>query len=452
MKSGKTFHGIKGPTSLASIEGFNFIGAFIPEYMHCICLGVIRYLIILWISPTCSKEPWYISKDKLKILNKRLSNTKPPYDITRTPRTLDSIKYWKDSEFRAFALYYFPLLEGILPEPYFSHFAHLSYALSVLLQESVPTDCVKDVGVLLEDFVKKVELFYGEKYVKFNIHLLTHLSKSVLDWGCLWATSAFIPEWFNGQLQGLAKGTQAVVEQMATTFLMKNSVRNQAIDFLKTQDVPLNISKLIRKMICLPNTFETQYYKCLNIEGDICLSLLGKPNRKNLSIEEQSFVESALLQVAKDKIQSWEIQNIVEIIENTACSFYPRLSFRNWSSSIFTTSSYVRSKKRINYCALLNDGRFFNIENFVYIEGAKKDFQVFIFGRPMGHEFQYIYSPCLLGKAFVCLPGQTAKVTGLGGLEAIMPYQIGRKCVVAAYNSLLPSFIITALTNTLETD
>jgi hypothetical protein len=268
----------------------------------------------------------------------------------------------------------------------------------------------------------------------------------------LWATSAIIPEWFNGQLQGLAKGTQAVVEQMATTFLMKNSVRNEAIDFSKTQDVPLNISKLIRKMICLPNTFETQYYKCLNIEGDICLSLLGKPNRKNLSIEEQSFVESALLQVAKDKIQSWEIQNIVEIIENTACSFYPRLSFRNWSSSIFTTSSYVRSKKRINYCALLNDGRFFNIENFVYIEGAKKDFQVFIFGRPMGHEFQYIYSPCLLGKAFVCLPGQTAKVTGLGGLEAIMPYQIERKFLFAAYNSLLPSFIITALTNTLETD
>ena len=123
-----------------------------------------------------------------------------------------------------------------------------------------------------------------KKKVKFNIHLLTHLSKSVLDWGCLWATSAFIPEWFNGQLQGLAKGTQAVVEQMATTFLMKNSVRNQAIDFLKTQAVPLNISKLIRKMICLPNSFETQYYKCLKIEGDICLSLLGKPNRKNLSI------------------------------------------------------------------------------------------------------------------------------------------------------------------------
>lgn len=180
--------------------------------MHCICLGVMRYLILLWISPTYNKEPWYICKHKLEILNKRLSNTKPPYDITRTPRSLQNIKFWKASVFRAFALYYFPLLEGILPEPYFSHFPNFSCAFSILLQESVlTTQCVKDVGVLLDDFVQKVEYYYGEKYVKFNVHLLTHLSKSVLDWGCLWATSAFIPEWFNDQLQNLSNGTQTAV-------------------------------------------------------------------------------------------------------------------------------------------------------------------------------------------------------------------------------------------------
>lgn len=57
---------------LAEIENFYFIGAFIPEYMHCIFLGVMRYLILLWISPTYNKEPWYICKHKLEILNKRL--------------------------------------------------------------------------------------------------------------------------------------------------------------------------------------------------------------------------------------------------------------------------------------------------------------------------------------------------------------------------------------------
>lgn len=163
IKGGKPFNGIKGPSTLAEIENFYFIGAFIPEYMHCICLGVMRYLILLWISPTYNKEPWYICKHKLEILNKRLSNTKPPYDITRTPRSLQNIKFWKASVFRAFALYYFPLLEGILPELYFSHFPNFSCAFSILLQESVlTTQCVKDVGVLLDDFVQKVEYFYGK--------------------------------------------------------------------------------------------------------------------------------------------------------------------------------------------------------------------------------------------------------------------------------------------------
>lgn len=167
------FHGIKGPKSLADIEGFDFIGVFVPEYMHCVCLGVIQYLNILWISQTYSKEPWHFSKDKITILNKPLSNMKPPYGITRISRTLDTIKYWK--VFRSFALYYFPLLQSILREPRVFHFTNLSQALSVLLQESVPTNFPKHIGVLLESFVKNVELHYGGKHVKFNIHLLTHL-------------------------------------------------------------------------------------------------------------------------------------------------------------------------------------------------------------------------------------------------------------------------------------
>ncbi len=138
---------------------------------------------------------------------------------------------------------------------------------------------------------------------------------------------------------------------------MKNSIRNQAIDLLKSQTVPFPTSKLIHRMICLPNLYEIQNYKRLNIEGDISLSLLGKKKiMRNLSIDEQSFVETALLQ--ENNIGSGEISRMVEMIENTA--IYPRICFRSGSNSTFTTSAYVRSKKRINYCALLKDGRFFS--------------------------------------------------------------------------------------------
>jgi len=90
-------------------------------------------------------------------------------------------------------------------------------------------------------------------------------------------------------------------------------------------------------------------------------------------------------------------------------------------------------------------------ENFVFIEGSKK-IPSLIFSRFMGQEFKSTYFPVLLGKEFDCSLGQTTRLTGLGDFEAILPYQIVRKCVVAEYNSLLSSFIVTALTNTLETD
>ncbi|KAI9553728.1 hypothetical protein GHT06_021664 [Daphnia sinensis] len=291
IRSGKTFNGIKGRTSLADeIEGFDFIASFIPEYMHCICLGVIRNL----------------------------------------------------------------------PEPYFSHFASLSYALSVLLQESVATVYVKEVGKLLEDFVRKMELLYDEKFF--------------------------------------------------------------------------------------------QNRKCLKIDGKSCLNLLGKQVRRKLTLDEQTIIENCLFQQNDEDIDENDREHIISIIENNSCELYKRLEFRNGSNFIFTTAAYVRSKKRINYCALLQDGSFFLIENFIFIEEGKCDFQVFIFGRMMGQEFKKTFCPSLAGKELAILPGQTTKLSGLGSLEAILPHQVVRKCVVAFYNSLLPSFIITALTNTLESD
>ncbi|KZS05500.1 Uncharacterized protein APZ42_031309 [Daphnia magna] len=294
IKSGKTSHGIKGPTLLANIADFDFIGTFIPEYMRCICFG------------------------------------------------------------------------GIFREPYFSHVTNLSYALSVLLQESVPTRCVEDVGVLLGDFIKKVELYYGEK------------------------------------------------------------------------------------MIGLSNTYEIQNYKCLKIEEDIPFSLLGRQVRRHLSMDEQSVVQTILLQ-EENKIALIVIENIVRFIEKTACDFYSRLFLRSGSNSTFTRSPYVRSKKRINFFSLLNDNRFFLIENLVSVEEAKQNFKVFILGHPMGQGYKKNLFSKILCQRMCPFTWSDHEIYGFD-LEAIFPYQIVRKCVIAAFNSKLPSLILTAQTNTLEMD
>lgn len=135
--------------------------------------------------------------------------------------------------------------------------------------------------------------------------------------------------------------------------------------------------------------------------------------------------------------------------------FYKRIQIDK-GDTIFTTTSYVRSAKRVNYCALLKNGSFFVIDNFVWVEGAYKHCEVFIFGHTLGTVSFETYSPFPIGsKQFMNIPGQTAKVVGMNeNLEIVLPTEIERKCVVASHNNqLFPvSYILTALPNTLETD
>jgi len=122
----KPLHGILGPTPLANLPGFDFIKAFIPEYMHSCCQGCFKQMIQLFTDNKHAKKPWSI-RGKLAVANSRLPNTKPCYEITRVMGALDDLSNWKASMFKNFALFFYTILEDLLPAEYFQHFANLSY-------------------------------------------------------------------------------------------------------------------------------------------------------------------------------------------------------------------------------------------------------------------------------------------------------------------------------------
>lgn len=98
-----------------AISHFDYVKAQVPDYLHSVCQGVIKLLIGLWTNSKNSKDPWYLNEQKRSLLNERIREMRPPYEVTRTSRPIDDIALWKASELRAFALYYFPALEGLLP-------------------------------------------------------------------------------------------------------------------------------------------------------------------------------------------------------------------------------------------------------------------------------------------------------------------------------------------------
>lgn len=451
MKKGERLNGIIGPSPLLELDSFDFIRSFVPDYMHAVCLGVIRYFLLLWLTSS-SKLGWSI-KCKIDILNVRMKAVKPPYEISRCPRTVDNISFWKASEFRAFALYYFSLLDSILPEPYYSHFCSLCYCLFVLLQESVPKSSVVKVNYLLQQFVRDTEYLYGSEHVTYNIHLLTHLSTSVLDWGCLWTHSTFIPEWFNGELVSLCNGTQKVIEQMAKSYFMKNVVRNNAMEVVSGKKVSSEVEKLLNELLWLPlgknRSFKERKGKL--VEGKA--KLIGKAEFKILTIEEKLALDNLYVNlnslaknVDTNSHQSASPSNLLGWQE------FPRVILEV-GCAIFTTTRYIASPKRLNYCAFMTDGNYLFIESIVFNEGMPLP-KCFVLGRVIGSQSKEVICPMPIGDVvFDYIPGQSTRAVGSDSpLVAYDVLAIFRKAVLSVNQSLTDSYVVTALPNTFESD
>ncbi len=177
---------------------------------------------------------------------------------------------------------------------------------------------------------------------------------------------------------------------------------------------------------------------------------VGKPSEKMLLSASQKVSVKSLITLEG----SGGDLNLLESINTSLASFYPKLELPH--NSVFTTSSHKRSKKRINYFALLKDSSFFLIESFVLLENnlLAENQSAFVLGRTLGVNSKFVFTPSLNdGMIFAQQPGQTTRLDGKSvDIKAIRPESILRKCVVACMNSLTETYCLTALANTLESD
>lgn len=132
--------GVKGVSWLLKLPFFNIIRGVGIDYMHAVLLGVTRSFLSAWVDKRNRMERWYIgAADKVRIINERLADIKPPISINRRPRPLSDLVHWKASELRSFLLFYsVPVLCGILPVEFYEHFILLAKATFILLKSSIP--------------------------------------------------------------------------------------------------------------------------------------------------------------------------------------------------------------------------------------------------------------------------------------------------------------------------
>jgi hypothetical protein len=177
--------------------------------------------------------------------------------------------------------------------------------------------------------------------VLINVHFLIHLSQSVLDWGCLWTTSSFIPEWFNGVLMSFSNGTQAIADKMASNYLLK----------LLFVTRPRRCYKYISTMKQKKTLRACQRRR----NGDF--------QKKQFRIKMKSnFFDihpyGMLPQIKKNVLRSLLAQNSdSRTVSFKNAKFFSRIKLF-FLGSIFAPKNCKRSPKRVNFFAWTNNGEF----------------------------------------------------------------------------------------------
>lgn len=259
-----------GETLLNTIPGLDFIRCFPLDYMHLVCLGVVRSLLYLWnFGPVPIILPTRVISDISESLNDLKNHM--PVEFNRKPRPLSDVKRWKATEFRQFLLYTGPVVLKIaFAEEYqhlYDHFLYLSISISILLSSKLckNSEYFQYAKNLLQHFVKTTADLYGQQYLTHNMHGLVHIADSIKDFGPLDSSSAFPFENYLQQLKKMIhkgdKPLQQIVKRFSEIAASSSSLSPETADFPQFSDPHFNGPILSRSY----NKF--YQYSCINFSN-----------------------------------------------------------------------------------------------------------------------------------------------------------------------------------------
>ena len=190
--------GVKGHSIFAKLLfPFDLIRSFAIDWMHCVCLGVVKYIMQLQMSDGNKDKFFYIGAKKAAMSRKLLS-IKPPDIVGRLPRSLEDLKHWKATELKNWLLHYsIAVLHKILNPLYIFHWSLLVGAIGILCSDSISNEDLRHADSMLQDFVLLMGVLYGPTKCTMNIHMLQHFAYYVSRRGPLWAYSCFAFESMN---------------------------------------------------------------------------------------------------------------------------------------------------------------------------------------------------------------------------------------------------------------
>ena len=229
----------KGGSPFVNLHDVDMITTFSIDYMHQVCLGVMKRLILLWVR---GPRAFRLSALQITQINDRLRAFVRyiPEEFARKPRGFDEIEYWKATEYRQFLLYTGQfVLKGLLSDVIYSHFMDFSVALCILVSPRLARMHAEFAHNLLRWFVDQSRTIYGQEFMVYNVHSLLHLRDEVSTHGCLDSCAAWYFESYLHQVKKLVRSgknpTAQIVKRLKEHQDGVNSSTSASVQEISTQ-------------------------------------------------------------------------------------------------------------------------------------------------------------------------------------------------------------------------
>jgi hypothetical protein len=274
------------PSPLLRHLDIKMVTQFPLDCMHLVYLGVMRRLLVLWLRGPVDLHI-RLSQGVVRQISECLSEFRSyiPREFARKCRDLSEVDRWKATEFRQFLLVSgIVALKDKLKIEYYRHFLLLFVGIYCLANPILVVTHIDYAHECLCQFVRQAAALYGDGFIVYNVHGLTHLANDVRQFGPLDAYSAFPFENFLRQLKPLVRKPQLPLQQVVRR--IKEKMHQGLFDMnrgkqLPTDGIPLKehmqgpIPRLVHADLIVGQFQKIFLNKtCLSIfKGDNCIKI-----------------------------------------------------------------------------------------------------------------------------------------------------------------------------------
>lgn len=320
----KPCYGFKNPSILINLKKFNIIDGFVPDEMHLVS-GVVKQFATIWFGSKNGTSS-LLKKSEIGTVNELLLSTKVPHQVGRLTRSLQDRAHWKAREWQNWLLYYsLPIMCQFLDKKLIEHWTKLVEAIHILLQSEISIIELNRADELLYEFVYDTQRLYSKFAMTFNIHLLLHLARSVLNWGPLYEHSAFAFEAGNAKLLRVVNAAKGVHKQIC-------------------RHITLNTSYGVLKKRVYPFASEESKSFCSN------LSTLVVQKSEKLSTARYFGKSTCITSSLMEKLQLSSVAQSFKKITKDGCLYL---------------SSLKENKRSDNSFVKLKDGKYVKLLSFI---------------------------------------------------------------------------------------